>query len=419
MAKLIIEGGHRLSGQVTVHGAKNGALPLMAAAMLIGEPVQLLNCPRLSDVEHMGRLLKGLGCLVQWQGDTLCIDAGGASSLALPKSSAGAIRSSAFLLGPLLGRFGAAEVPYPGGCNIGDRPLDLHLKGLKALGIRVEEGSGCIRCYGRPKGGVEISLEYPSVGATENLIMAACGAEADTVLVNPAREPEVDDLMVFLNAAGFALRREGSSRIRIRGGGKGRGLLHRVLPDRIEAGTFLTAAAITGGKVLVRGARGEHMSALLQTLREAGCRIRTTAEGVELTGPERPKEIRFSTMPYPGFPTDMQSQVFALCTLAKGTSLVEETVFENRFAPAAELRRMGADCRIRGRTALIRGVKAMRGAEVTARDLRGGAALVLAGLAAQGITEVYNAQVLSRGYENLAAALKGLGASIRKEDQSP
>ena len=417
MAKLIIEGSHALKGQITVRGAKNAALPILAAAMLVPEPVRIANCPRLTDVDHMVELLKALGCRAEWRPDGLFIDAGSARSAELPEALAGSIRSSVFLLGPLLGRFGAAEAPYPGGCDIGNRPVDLHLKGLRAMGVKVDEASGRIRCLGRPKGGMEIALEYPSVGATENLIMAACGAEEDTVLVNPAREPEIDDLMAFLNGAGFELRREGSSRIRVRGGRRGHGTSHAILPDRIEAGTYLVAAAITGGKLLIRGGRREQLSALLTVLREAGCRIRSEGTDLDIEGPERPRELRrLVTLPYPGFPTDMQSQVFALCTVAKGTSVLEEHVFEDRFRHGAELMRMGADCDLLGRTAVIRGVKALHGAQVTAHDLRGGAALALAGLRAEGITVIERAERIDRGYMEFAATLRSVGAAIRRED---
>ena len=247
--------------------------------------------------------------------------------------------------------------------------------------------------------------------------MAACGAEEDTILVNPAREPEIDDLMAFLNGAGFDLRREGSSRIRVRGGRRGHGTAHAILPDRIEAGTYLVAAAITGGHLVLRGARKEHLSALLTALKEAGCRIRSEGGDLDIEGPERPKELRrLVTLPYPGFPTDMQSQVFALCTVARGTSVLEENVFEDRFRHGAELIRMGADCFIRGRSAVIRGVKSLHGATVTARDLRGGAALALAGLRAEGITVVEQVERIDRGYVDFAATLRQAGAAIRRED---
>ena len=417
MAKLIIEGGRALKGQITVRGAKNAALPILAGTMLIPEPVRITNCPRLTDVENMVGLLKALGCRTKWDGDALLIDASSARTAELPEGLAGSIRSSVFLLGPLLGRFGAAEAPYPGGCDIGNRPVDLHLKGLRAMGVRVDEASGRIRCLGRPKG-TEIALEYPSVGATENLLMAACGAEGDTILVNPAREPEIDDLMAFLNGAGFELKREGSSRIRIKGGRRGRATAHSLLPDRIEAGTYLVAAAITGGHLVLRGGRKEHLSALLTALKEAGCRIRAEGTDLDIEGPERPRELRrLVTLPYPGFPTDMQSQVFALCTVARGTSVLEENVFEDRFRHGAELRRMGADCDLRGRAAVIRGVKSLHGAQVTARDLRGGAALALAGLRAEGITVVEEAERIDRGYMDFAATLRSVGAAIRREDE--
>ena len=417
MAKLIIEGGRPLKGQISLQGAKNAALPILAASVLVPEPVRITNCPRLTDVENMAGILKALGCRAEWTEDGLLIDTGSAKSAQLPEALSASIRSSLFLLGPLLGRFGAAETPYPGGCDIGNRPVDLHLKGLRAMGVRVDEASGRIRCLGRPKGGVEIALEYPSVGATENLLMAACGAAEDTILVNPAREPEIDDLMAFLNGAGFDLRREGSSRIRIRGGRQGHGTLHAVMPDRIEAGTYMVAAAITGGHLLLRGGRREHLSALITALREAGCRIRSEGTDLDIEGPERPRELRrLVTLPYPGFPTDMQSQVFALCTLARGTSVLEENVFADRFRHGAELRRMGADCLIRGRAAVIRGVKSLHGATVTAHDLRGGAALALAGLRAEGITVVERAERIDRGYANFEANLREVGAAIRRED---
>ena len=247
--------------------------------------------------------------------------------------------------------------------------------------------------------------------------MAACGAEGDTVLVNPAREPEIDDLMAFLNGAGFDMRREGSSRIRVRGGRRGRATAHAILPDRIEAGTYMVAAAITGGHLVIRGGRKEHLSAPLTALKEAGCRIRIEGGDLDIEGPERPRELRrLVTLPYPGFPTDMQSQMFALCTVARGTSVLEENVFEDRFRHGAELRRMGADCDLRGRTAVIRGVRSLHGATVTAHDLRGGAALALAGLRAEGITVVERAERIDRGYADFAATLRGVGAVIRRED---
>ena len=417
MSKLIVTGGGRLSGRIRVHGSKNAALPILAATLLIEEPVRLLNCPRLSDVENMLEILRYLGCSAAFEGEELVVNAKEARRFTLPEGLSKELRSSIFLLGPVLGRFKEAAAPYPGGCDIGIRPIDLHLKGLKLLNASVEEREGLIHCRGEKLKGNVIHLDYPSVGATENILMAACAAEGETRIINGAREPEIDDLMDFLNQAGFCVRREGVSTITVAGGRKGRSLSYRIMPDRIVAGTYLTAAAITGGALLVEEAQSARLTALTEKLREAGAFIREEDGGMYIEGPERPKELRrVDTMPYPGFPTDMQSQIFALCTLSEGSSVLAENVFENRFRHAGELKRMGAICDILGRTAVVRGVRELHGAVVTARDLRCGAALTLAGLRAKGDTVIEQAELIDRGYVRLEEALNSLGASIKRED---
>ena len=417
MANLIVTGGYPLTGCCRIGGAKNAVLPILAACVLTKRSVRLLNCPRLTDVDNMARILKTLGCTVRHEGDIMDVCAKDAAGFELPEHLSKELRSSIFLLGPVLGRFQQAVVTHPGGCEIGNRPIDLHLNGLSALGVKIIEEGGRIRCDGSRLVGADIHLDYPSVGATENVMMAAVAAEGETHIRNAAREPEILDLQRFLCAAGFHVRGAGSSTIVIRGGCTPRDVVHTVMPDRIVAGTLLTAAAITGGEVTAENVVAEHMTGTLNKLCEAGCRIRMTDHAVTLSGGERPREIqRIETLPHPGFPTDMQAQLFALCSVADGTSVIVENVFENRFKHAQELARMGAVSTIKGNTAVIRGVAGLTGADVTAHDLRGGAALVLAGLAADGMTRVSMSERIDRGYERLEETLGALGAKITREE---
>jgi len=417
MAKLIVTGGYPLAGRCRVGGAKNAVLPILAACMLTGRPVRLLDCPHLTDVDNMLEILATLGCSVRFDNGVIDVDASRANCHELPEHLSKELRSSIFLLGPVLGRFGRATVTYPGGCEIGNRPIDLHLSGLAALGARITEEGGRILCEAEKLVGADIHLDYPSVGATENIMMAAVSASGETVIRNAAREPEICDLQSFLLAAGFRVLGAGTSTIRIVGGCAPREVTFTIMPDRIVAGTLLVAGAISGGEITIENVCVEHVSGTLSKLFECGCRIETKPCSITLAGPERPREIKLiETMPHPGFPTDMQAQLFALCTVADGTSVIVENVFENRFKHAQELGRMGAVSTVKGRTAVVRGVSKLTGAKVTAHDLRGGAALVLAGLVAQGETVVDCCEHIDRGYARFEETLGTLGAKIVREE---
>lgn len=409
-----ITGGNPLRGDVRVMGAKNAVLPLLAACVLIREPVKLTGCPDLSDVSNMLRLLESLGCRTSRRGADLYIDASGAQEHVMPQAISKRMRSSIFMLGPVLARFGCADFAYPGGCEIGLRPIDLHLQGLRALGAHIEEEHGHILCSGKLVGG-SVHLDYPSVGATENVMMAAVCAQGDTVIHSAAREPEIVDLGNFLNACGAKVRGMGTDTICISGGAKLHGTVYAPLTDRIIAGTLLTAGAATQGDVFARGARAEDLQAVLAKLREAGAEVQVMRDGVRVRMNGRPKAVRrVETAPFPGFPTDMQAQMMALLALSRGTSVIAENVFENRMQHAAELMRMGADIQVSGRIAVVRGVERLSGARVMARDLRGGAALCIAALAAQGESVVENIALIDRGHDHLENMLNQLGAQIRR-----
>lgn len=409
-------GETRLRGSIQVPGAKNAVLPILAASLLTDETVTLHGCPCLSDVNNMLLILRTLGVRAEWVGRDLVINAAGADCCRMPAHLSKEIRSSIFMLGPLLARFGCAHCTFPGGCEIGHRPIDLHLKGLAALNVRIVEEYGNIVCEGEQLVGNTVHLDYPSVGATENLMMAAVAAQGDTYIQNAAREPEILDLQEFLNALGCNVMGAGTSTIRIIGGGKRHGAQYRIMPDRIVAGTLLAAAAITGGEVDLLGARADNISSVIAKLRETGAEIRVIGDTISIKGPRRPRECKLvETLPYPGFPTDMQAQMLALCTVGEGTSIIVENVFENRFKHAAELVRMGADITVKDRAAIVRGVRDLMGTQVIAKDLRGGAALCLAGLRAIGKTVVYNAEHIDRGYERIEDMLGALGADVRRE----
>jgi len=416
MDVLRIRGGRRLTGEWTVHTAKNAVLPIMAAAVLTAEKTFLEDCPFLSDVGYMADILRTLGCRVARSGRTLEIDPQGMSGYEMPDGLAKKIRSSIFLLGPILTRFHKATVTFPGGCEIGLRPIDLHLSGLRQLGVEIREEGGVIHCDGRHMCAGSVHFDCPSVGATENVMMAAVLLKGRTVLTNVAREPEIVDLQQFLNRMGAKVRGAGSHTIVVEGVSKLHGVSYRPMPDRIVAGTMLAAAAITGGTVRLERVPLEDMHAVCSKLREMGCVLTHQGEGVTLHAPEKLRAFaQLQTQPHPGFPTDMQAQLLALATLASGTSVLVENVFENRYGHAGDLNRMGADVLINGRTAVVRGVKELYGAQVTARDLRGGAALALAALRANGETVIEQAQLIDRGYEDLEGALASLGAEIRRE----
>ncbi len=413
----VIRGGRKLDGTLRVPGAKNAVLPLLAACLLSEDEVVLQDCPRLTDVENMIRILRGMGVKIRMEGSTLLADPSGAQDSALPAGVSGELRSSIFLLGSILSRFGRADCPYPGGCDIGLRPIDLHLKGLRAMGVRIEEAGGRILCHPSRLVGADIVLDYPSVGATENIMMAAARAEGTTVIMNAAQEPEIADLGDMINAMGGRVNGAGESVVTIQGVRKLHGVTHRMIPDRIVAGTYLMAAAITGGDVLLTQACPLHLSPVLHKLESMGCRVQVRGSQVRLQGAQPLMGAsRIDTLPYPGFPTDLQAQIFALATVARGSTMIVENVFENRFRHAPELVRMGARVEIAGRVATIRGVDRLHGATVSATDLRAGAALVLAGLNAEGSTRVENIAHIDRGYEAMERDLTALGADIQREN---
>ncbi len=418
MSNWIIRGGAVLSGTVPAQGSKNAALPILAATLLIEEPVRLLNCPAIRDVDNMLKILESLGCTVKREADALIVDSRTADNPVLPTALSGELRSSIFLLGSVLARFSEADAPYPGGCEIGNRPIDLHLLGLKRLNATIRETGGRIRCSAAPLLGAVVDLDYPSVGATENIMLAAAKAEGQTTIRNAACEPEIVDLQRFLCACGFRVRGAGTPTVVIDGVQKGHGTVFRVMPDRIAAGTYLIVAAMTGGDLTVTGLDPEPVDTLLLKLSACGCRVDRKTDSVRVKANGRPKAVGFTeTRPYPGFPTDLQPQLTSLLSRAEGTSVVTENVFENRFRHAQELRKMGAENRIVDRTAIITGVPRLHGACVTAHDLRGGAALALAGLFAEGDTEILHAERIERGYERMDRVIASLGGTvIRKEE---
>jgi UDP-N-acetylglucosamine 1-carboxyvinyltransferase len=417
MSKLIIDGGARLEGEVLIQGAKNAALPVFAAALLTEEPVVIHNWPAISDVYYMLSILEHIGAHVAYEKDKLVIDTRRAMRWEMPEKLAKEIRSSIFMMGPILARFRMARFTYPGGCEIGTRPIDLHLRGLKNLGVNITEAGGHIMCEGKRLKGGDIHLDYPSVGATENLMMAASLAPGTTVIRNAAREPEIVELQGVINRMGGAIKGAGTSNIFIEGKEKLGGFDYTCMPDRIVAGTFLVATVVTGGKITLRNVIPEHLYAISAKLREAGAQIQMYEDAVTVSCENRPKEMHLiETGPYPGFPTDMQAQICTAACIARGTSIIVESVFDNRFKHVPELLRMGANIMIKNNVAIIKGVEKLHGAEVNAMDLRGGAALVLAGLCAEGTTVVEQARIIDRGYETFESELAALGANIRREE---
>ncbi|MBI4255283.1 MAG: UDP-N-acetylglucosamine 1-carboxyvinyltransferase [Candidatus Rokubacteria bacterium] len=413
-ARLEIEGGVRLRGEVAVSAAKNAALPALAAALLTSEPVRLPNVPALADVETMVRLLETLGASVGRAGDELSVRVERVVSDLAPYELVSTMRASVLVLGPLVARHGMARVALPGGCAIGVRPIDQHLKGLAKLGAEIAIENGYVTAQASRLKGARITTDLVTVTGTENLMMAAALAEGTTVIENAACEPEVADLAALLTAMGARVHGAGTARLEIQGVPELGGAVHRVVPDRIEAGTLIVAGAITGGDVTVTGLVPAHVAAVLATLDECGVALETGPGWVRVRGPERPRAADVTTSPYPGFPTDMQAQVMTLLGLADGRSRVTETIFENRFMHVAELARMGARIETDGAIAIVRGVPGYQGAPVMASDLRASAALVLAGLAAAGVTTISRVYHLDRGYERLEAKLAALGARIER-----
>lgn len=420
MEKLIIHGGHELHGRVKISGAKNAVLPIIAATLLAQDkPCVLDEVPYLNDVCTIAEVLRQLGAKVDFnrQQHTLFVDSTVLKTVDAPYDLVRKMRASFVIMGPLLARYGKAKISMPGGCAIGTRPIDLHLKGFEALGAEIEIGHGFISATA-PNGlkGTSIYLDFPSVGATENIIMAACMAEGQTILENAAQEPEIIDLANFLNIMGAKIRGAGTNVIKITGVPKLIGHNYTIIPDRIEAGTYMVAVAMTGGDIYIENAISEHLKPVIAKLNEAGVKIEEDIDGIRVSCNKRPKAIDIKTLPYPGFPTDMQSQFMAMLTIADGTGLVTETVFENRFMHVDELKRMGACIKVDGRTSIVEGVPSLNGCQVKATDLRAGAAMVLAGLVANGETEVSYIHHIDRGYDNLVEKLCGLGADICRVD---
>ena len=413
---IVVEQSGPLNGTIRVNGAKNSALPILAASLLGTEDIVLEDVPDLKDVEIMCQVLESLGSEVEKLGkNTIRINSKNVKNHVTPYELMSKMRASLLVMGPLLARLGKTVNSLPGGCAIGNRPIDLHLKGFKALGAEISNEHGNITAKADKLVGSRIYLDFPSVGATENIMMAAVLSEGETIIDNAAMEPEITDLQNFLNKLGGNIKGAGTSTIRITGVEKLTGTEHRIIPDRIEAGTFLVAAAITGGDVIVDNIITSHIKPVIAKLREAGVEIIENGETVRVIGNKELKAIDVKTLPYPGFPTDMQAQFMAMTTLSKGTSVIIETVFENRFKHVDELNRMGADIKIDGKSAIIRGVDGLTGARVTASDLRAGAALILAGLVAEGRTEIVDIYHIDRGYENIEERLSAIGAKIKRE----
>ena len=415
MDKYVIDGGNKLYGVIKAQSAKNSVLPLLAAAVLTDEEVVINDLPTISDVENMLRILSEVGCVIKRRKNSVVIDSSNAVSHEIPTRLTKELRSSVFMLGSVLTRFRRAKISYPGGCDIGLRPIDLHLSGLKRLGVKILEKDGYIHCMADKLTGADILLDFPSVGATENIILAAVKADGITVIRNAAKEPEIVDLQNFLNAMGANVRGAGGGTIVIKGVQKLHGVEHTPIGDRIEAGTYLIATAVCGGEIEVDGVPHENIAALLHKLRENGCKIYTKNGKILLISDGQLKAVSLvETTPFPGFPTDLQAQYGSLCAVATGTTLIVENLFETRYRYAAELKRMGADITVRDRTAVIRGVKSLHGASVSASDLRGGAALVVAGLKAQGQTTITDIAYIDRGYADFEYKLRSLGAKIRR-----
>jgi UDP-N-acetylglucosamine 1-carboxyvinyltransferase len=423
MDRILIRGGNRLSGKIAISGAKNSALTLMPCALLTDEPLTLRNLPRLADVDSFGHLLNELGASTAIEGTrptdfgrVMTIRAGNLTSTVAPYDIVRKMRASILVLGPVLGRAGEATVSLPGGCAIGNRPVDLHLKSLEAIGAEIEVAAGYVKAVapgGRLKGG-KYRFPVVSVGATENVLMAAVTAKGGTILENAAREPEIVDLCNMLVAMGASIHGIGTETLEIEGRDRLHGATYAVMPDRIEAGSYACAAAITGGDVELVGAAAGDMRATLDALVEAGVIVEETADGIRIAAPNGIKPLTLNTAPFPGFATDMQAQFMAMLCKADGASVLTETIFENRYMHVPELARMGANIEVHGRTAVVRGVDKMVGAPVMATDLRASMSLILAGLVAEGETQVQRVYHLDRGYERLEEKLQGVGADIER-----
>ncbi|WP_208590748.1 UDP-N-acetylglucosamine 1-carboxyvinyltransferase [Gracilibacillus suaedae] len=419
MENIIVRGGRQLNGTVRIEGAKNAVLPVIAASIIASEGKSIIHeVPALADVHTINQVLTHMNAEVHYQGNTVTVDATKPLLTEAPFEYVRKMRASVLVLGPLLARYGHAKVALPGGCAIGSRPIDLHLKGFEAMGADVHVGNGFVEVSTKDRlKGAKIYLDMPSVGATENIMMAAALAKGKTIIENAAKEPEIVDLANYLNKMGANVIGAGTETIKIAGVDKLRGVEHTIIPDRIEAGTFMVAAAITGGNVLIENAEIEHIRALVSKMEEMGVKINEEKSGIRVIGPKRLKATDIKTLPHPGFPTDMQSQMMALMLQASGTGVITETVFENRFMHVEEFRRMNAKLKIEGRSVIVEGPVSLQGAEVAATDLRAGAALILAGLVAEGYTRVTSLHHIDRGYVDITEKFANLGADIERVTQ--
>lgn len=415
MDKFKITGQKKLLGDVTLHGAKNSALPILCASILIKGESVIHNCPDLSDVRTTLKILETLGCKISRDGDTVTVDSSQVNNSQIDETVMRSMRSSILFLGSLISRTGCASIYLPGGCDIGTRPVDLHIKALKSLGATITENGSSITCCAGNLKGAKIILPFASVGATENIMIAAALAKGKTVIINPAREPEISDLASFLNKCGAKIYGAGESTIEIEGVKELHSCEHRIIPDRILASTYMSAAAVTGGDIFINDVRASHLSPIFPAFNEMGCRLYLDHNSLRIIAPKRLKRVKMiKTMPFPAFPTDSQSLVAAALSVAKGTSVIKENIFENRFRFVSELNRFGADIEVNDKLAVINGVKLLHGANVNATDLRGGAALVVAALAAQGESTVNKISHIDRGYADLDKNLCNLGADIKR-----
>lgn len=416
MSKLIIEGGKRLCGKIEVQGAKNSALPILAATLLTGDSSVIHNCPNLSDVNITLNILRYMGCEVKKDGATVYVDSKCADKYDIPDELMHAMRSSIIFLGPMISRFGRARLTFPGGCELGPRPIDLHIMALRLLGVEISEKHGLLECS-VPDGlhGAKISLSFPSVGATENIILAACMAKGTTIITNAAREPEIVDLADCLNAFGARITGAGEGVVIIDGVERLSGTMHTIIPDRIAAASYMAAVAATGGRVLLDHVIPSHLGSIIPVFEESGCTVSQRGNAILLDAPTRLHAVSFlRTMPYPGFPTDAQPPIMAMLATARGTGIFVENIFESRYKHVCALERMGAKIHLEGKVAVVEGVPELYAAKAAAPDLRGGAALVVAGLRASGVTEITGVNFIERGYEDIELVLSELGASIKK-----
>ena len=413
MAKYIIKGSNKLEGKVKISGSKNAALPIIAASILNAGKTTLYNVPNIHDTQMMFEILKNLGGKVEKKNNKIIIDTSKIKKYEIPEDLMRQMRSSVILAGSLIGKYRKAIFSYPGGCDIGTRPIDLHLKGFEKLGINITKNYGNISCICDKIVGEKIDLDFPSVGATENIMLASCLGEGTTQINNAAREPEIIDLQNFLNKMGAKIQGAGSNKIQIEGVKKLNDVSYNIMPDRIETGTFLCAAAMSQGNIIIENTNINHITPIISKLEEANCKLKLEKDKIELKAPKKLKALEIRTMPYPGFPTDMQSIFVSMLTIAKGTSIIVENIFESRYKFTQELIRMGAKITIEGKSAIVKGTRKLYGANVNATDLRGGAALVLAGIVAKGETTIENIEYILRGYENLNKKLENLGVNIK------